>query len=149
MKKAFYWILRPQVVSGALLAFFFIPYCGFIFGCGCVQIWQGAHHACNAFHAGAPDCPFCIPPFCKNCGAALQSLLQVIPFAAAYIPGVLGIQVLRKWKGRLYLRDLAVGLAIMALCLLIVAFIYGKIANYPYFLRPLSNNSSDSEHSKH
>lgn len=138
MKKALSWIVQPQVVCGGLLAFFFIPYCGFIFGCGCVQIWEGAHHACNAFRAGDPDCPFCIPPFCKTCGPAAQSLLQVIPFAAAYIPGILGIQAVRKWKGRLYTRDLLIGLTIMAVSLLIVAFIYGKLANYPYFLRPLS-----------
>jgi hypothetical protein len=137
LKKALLWIFRPSILSAAIFAFFFIPYCGFLFGCGCVQLWAGAHHACNAFHAGPPDCPFCVPPFCKNCGATAQSILQVIPFVAAYLPAAITVQLLKRWKGRNYARDVVIGILMMAVSLLIVAFFYGKAANYPYFLPSL------------
>jgi hypothetical protein len=142
VKKVLYWILRPQVIAGALLAVFYLPYCGFIFGCGCVQIWEGAHHACNAFRAGPPDCPFCVAPFCKDCGPAAQSFLQIIPFAIALIAGTIGIHLLQKRKGRLYLRDLITGLIIMATSLLLLAYVYGKMGHYPYFLPSIASIAS-------
>lgn len=87
---------------------------------------------CNAFRAGDPDCPFCLPKLCASCDSALIPL-QFLPLAAAYAPAWLAMGALKRTKTDYWLQMVA-GLALMISTLLMVGYIYGRLSGYPYFL---------------
>lgn len=50
-------------LSGCLLWIFSMPYCGFVFKCGCTWRLAGGAEECNAFQPDSIDkCPVCVAP---------------------------------------------------------------------------------------
>lgn len=45
--------------AAAWTAAFITPLCGYLFRCGCRQLWLGAADLCNIHNAAPPHCPFC------------------------------------------------------------------------------------------
>lgn len=55
--------LLVTFLSACILWIFSLPYCGFIFKCGCTWRWNGGANECNAFqHDDIDKCPVCIAP---------------------------------------------------------------------------------------
>lgn len=125
------FVLRPELALFVLLAIFLLPLCGTIFQCGCTYLWSGRDLHCNIHDPATPNCPWCIAPF-HNRG--LSALVQMIPFVLIFSCALISIRISRLKLGRSYLKQLAAGITGGLLVMLLVAWIYGKIYHYPFFI---------------
>ena len=127
-KKLF---LRPELAVFILLSIFLLPMCGLIFQCGCTYLWAGRDLHCNIHDPAPPNCPWCIAPFHNH---AFSSLVQMIPFVLIFISSLIAIRVSHAQLGRSYMKQLSAGIIGGLLAMFIVAWIYGKIYHYPFFI---------------
>jgi hypothetical protein len=112
--KIFLQKFKAEIVSLGLISVFFLPFCGFMFGCGCSFLWSGALSHCNIHNPIPPDCPWCSGPL----------YLQMIPFLSVCLAGYVGIKVTRHFKPPNFLRDTAGGLLFSTVIGLLLAMIY-------------------------
>ena len=124
-------VLRPEIALFILLSLFLLPMCGLIFQCGCTYLWSGRDTHCNIHVTAPPNCPWCIAPFHNH---ALSSLVQLIPFVVIFICSLFAIRISRLKPERGYLKQLFAGIIGGLLAMLAVAWIYGKIYHYPFFI---------------
>jgi hypothetical protein len=73
------------LVALALLASFALyPFCGFVFGCGCVMSgFEGATH-CNVHRPSGPHCPWCEHAWLGMTGMVLIFIGQAIVYFLVY-----------------------------------------------------------------
>jgi uncharacterized membrane protein len=124
-------LLRPELALFVLLSLFLLPICGLIFQCGCTYLWSGRDIHCNIHAPAPPNCPWCIAPFHNH---SLSSLVQMIPFVVIFICSLIAIRIIRLKSRISYLKQLAAGIIGGLLAMLVVAWIYGKIYHYPFFI---------------
>eukprot|EP01125_Pyxidicula_operculata_P014003 TRINITY_DN4644_c0_g1_i4.p1 TRINITY_DN4644_c0_g1~~TRINITY_DN4644_c0_g1_i4.p1 ORF type:complete len:178 (-),score=25.77 TRINITY_DN4644_c0_g1_i4:183-716(-) len=131
-----YWMKRSKILtitefvvlgtfSFVWSYLFTIPYCGFLFQCGCTWLWDGGIEPCNYKTPGMPHCPWCIAPI------VLGSIPQWgTPFLMIGITCLLAY----RWPHR---RVLIYGLLPLAIWFgfnFILGGIFKLAYNYPYFL---------------
>ncbi|HEX9653375.1 MAG TPA: hypothetical protein VGA99_06670 [bacterium] len=78
---------RFLLVYSALLvlaAIFLIPFCGWMYQCGCTFLWAGADRYCNIHHADAPHCPWCVAGEKPLSAALLGLAIFGLPAAPIY-----------------------------------------------------------------
>jgi hypothetical protein len=103
-----------EAIAVAMIAIFFLPLCGFLFGCGCRNLWAGGVEHCNIHVPGPPDCPWCSGPFA----------IQWIPFILVCLSAIGGIRWMRRFRTRVFLRDLIAGLLAGFVTASVLAWIY-------------------------
>ena len=123
--------LRPELALFILLSVFLLPLCGLIFQCGCSYLWSGRDLHCNIHDPATPNCPWCIAPFHNH---ALSSLVQMIPFVVIFSCSIIAMHLTRIKLGRSYMKQLSAGIIGGLLAMFAVAWIYGKIYHYPFFI---------------
>lgn len=123
-------VFRPEFTLFVLISIFLLPLCGLIFQCGCTHLWSGADSHCNIHDPGKPDCPWCIAPFHNK---TLSLFIQIIPFAVIFVSAAISIRVSRSLLGSGYMKQLAAGIVGGSVAMVAVAWIYGRIYNYPFF----------------
>lgn len=124
-------LLRPEIALFVLLSLFLLPLCGLIFQCGCTYLWSGRDTHCNIHEPAPPNCPWCIAPFHNH---AFSPLVQMIPFVVIFISSLFAIRITRLKPERGYAKQLFAGIIAGLLTMLVVAWIYGKIYHYPFFI---------------
>ena len=105
---------KTEIVSLSFVSIFFLPICGFLFGCGCHFLWSGGLTHCNIHNPLPPNCPWCTGPL----------VLQMIPFLLVCLATYAGIRITRHFKKANFLRDLAGGLLCGLVTALLLALIY-------------------------
>ncbi len=127
LTKRFLMVYSVLVVFAAV---FLIPFCGWMYQCGCTFLWDGADRYCNIHHADAPHCPWCVAGEKPLPGALLGLAIFVLPAAPIYWFNkkhgfenwVLGV-------GKL----LVIGFLSFLIAAIISGFIFKMIYDYPYF----------------
>jgi hypothetical protein len=76
----------PFVFAAAVTAVFITPYCGFLFHCGCRQLWEGGVRYCNIYSMAGPHCPFCAHGsavfYLLDAGSIMGAQFLALAFAA-------------------------------------------------------------------
>lgn len=49
----------PYLFAITITTVFITPYCGYLFHCGCRQLWEGGERFCNIHSLSGLHCPFC------------------------------------------------------------------------------------------
>ena len=124
-------LTRPEFAIFILLSIFLLPLCGLIFQCGCTYLWAGADSHCNIHVSGKPDCPWCISPFHN---ITLSLLAQMIPFVLIFVASCIGSRASRTFGATGYVKPLVAGIIVGLVVMILVAWIYGRIYHYPFFL---------------
>jgi hypothetical protein len=108
---------KTEIVSLSLISVFFLPFCGFVFGCGCSFLWSGALSHCNIHNPIPPNCPWCSGPL----------YLQMIPFLLVCLAAYAGIKITKHFKPPNFLRDVAAGLLLATVMALLLASVYKQL----------------------
>jgi len=71
---------------------FILPYCNFLFHCGCTWTWQGGFQWCNVNNPSGPHCPWCAAPDSINWipqwGGMLVMILSALLIRWKWLQGV-------------------------------------------------------------
>ncbi|MBI4484198.1 MAG: hypothetical protein HY652_15085 [Acidobacteria bacterium] len=108
--------------SWILAALLVVPYCGWLFGCGCTWIWAGAVDRCNIHQPTVPHCPWCAH---GKPGFSLAAVL--IGVGQAVVIALMGRTSFWMRIGAGLATFLAVGMA--------AAYGFALYDHYPSFLR--------------
>jgi len=113
------------LLSAAVTGIFLLPYCDFLFKCGCTFFWTTGVSLCNIYQPLTPHCPWC---------EARSPLLQTIPFLLVLLGQGVVIRSLDKkydWPwAKLFLASLAVFLILGA----VHGLFFKLLDDYPHFL---------------
>jgi hypothetical protein len=122
----------PHIILGMILSVFLLPFCGWVFGCGCSFLWSGGVSHCSIYDAARPDCPWCVAPAFLHGNKILTFLFQMIPFVFMYGSAVGIIYFVRRFYGSRFWRDLAIGMLVFLAAGILIAWVYGNLMDYPY-----------------
>jgi hypothetical protein len=128
-------LFSPELVLAFFLMIFLLPFCGFIFGCGCSFLWSDALKHCSIYDPMRPDCPWCLAPAGLAGKKALSFLFQMIPFMLIYFAGLAVLRVVRHFRGPGYWRDLAVGVMVFVITGILIGWVYAQATGYPQMFR--------------
>lgn len=107
-------------VAGVLL----LPFCNFMFKCGCRLPWSGATEFCNINIAGVPHCPWC---------EKRNLVVQAAPFLAVFAGQIGSMYWVRCKFGFNFAGLFAVGLAMFFILATLNGLFFKMISGYPYF----------------
>jgi hypothetical protein len=113
-KKMVLQKFKAEIVTLGLISIFFLPFCGFMFGCGCSFLWSGALSHCNIHNPMPPNCPWCTGPL----------YLQMIPFLVVCVAAYAGIKIMRHFNTANFFLDAAAGLLVALVTGVLLALIY-------------------------
>jgi hypothetical protein len=90
----------PYLFAVTITAIFITPYCGYLFHCGCRQLWEGGEKFCNIHSLAGPHCPFCAhgsAAFYMIGGSVVAAQFVALAFVArrsnVIVSSVLGVAV--------------------------------------------------------
>ncbi|NIR52217.1 hypothetical protein GWO09_28370 [candidate division KSB1 bacterium] len=102
-----------------------VPFCGFIYKCGCTFLWSGAVQHCNIYQEGVPHCPWC----------EAGSNWVLAPLPVLVILGGQGIllYLFSKKPSATYRRLFGLGIIAFFVLGSIMGYVFKLIYDYPYF----------------
>lgn len=113
------------VLSGVVTGIFLLPYCDFLFKCGCTFPWQSGVDLCNVYQANSPHCPWC---------EDRSLVLQIVPFVLV-IAGQFAAVVFVDRKFHLSIVWLfLVGVAVFFILGALNGWFFRWLDNYPFFV---------------
>jgi hypothetical protein len=105
-----------------LAALALYPFCGFVFGCGCVMAGLGGAARCNVHHPTGPHCPWCEHAWLGMVGLVLILAVQAVAYAL----------VIR--RGRSAAAGAFAAVLAFPLAAVLGAFLTWLPTDYPHFL---------------
>lgn len=118
---AFWVALFLSIIGTGILL---LPFCNFIYQCGCRLPWQGAADYCNVNSSVAPHCPWCEPR---------PLLLMIIPFLTIFAAQGGTMYLLRKRKKTAIWALLIVATLLFLLTATLNGLVFKFLDDYPYF----------------
>ncbi len=121
--------LSRFIIVYAVLIFisviFLIPFCGWMYQCGCTFLWAGADRFCNIHHTEEPHCPWCQAGEKPLSAAPLGFAIFVVPAIPMYL--------VNKKENVSLLKLFVVGFLLFVVAAIISGYIFKLIYDYPHF----------------
>ncbi len=111
-------------LSFAITAVLLLPFCDFIYSCGCAPFWAGAADLCNVYVAGVSHCPWCEPR---------DPIAITVPFVAIFLGQGFSIYYFDRKSRPSFFVLLALGILVFLVLGALNGFIFKLIDNYPHF----------------
>ncbi|RMF64116.1 MAG: hypothetical protein D6743_09750 [Calditrichaeota bacterium] len=111
-------------VSAAITVVFLLPFCGFMYKCGCTYLWAGSAETCNIHLSGVAHCPWCV---------RRNPVLMVLPFVVILAGQGFSIHLLSRRYHLSLLQLLVVGIAVFLLLGALNGYVFKVWDDYPYF----------------
>ncbi len=112
------------LVTITITAVFLLPFCGFMYQCGCTFFWSGAADQCNIHQAGVPHCPWCVK---RN------PVVMALPFLVIFAGQGFSIYHFRKKYKFGVLELIVVGLLVFLILGVLNGYVFKLMDGYPYF----------------
>lgn len=115
--------VMASVLSIALTMIFILPFCGWMFQCGCGFLWS-SYAQCNIHQAGLPHCPWCVErhPF-----------LMTLPFLFIFGAQVTVIRYFNHHYDLHLVVLLIIGLLTFLIAGIVTGYGFKVVDGYPYF----------------
>ena len=112
------------LISAAITAVFLLPFCGFMYKCGCTFLWSGAADGCNIHQADMVHCPWCVKR---------SPVLMALPFLGIFAGQGFSIYYFkRKYKSG-PIKLIVVGLLVFLVLGVLSGYIFKLMDGYPHF----------------
>ncbi len=112
------------LISAAITAVFLLPFCGFMYKCGCTFLWSGAADGCNIHQANTVHCPWCVK---RN------PVLMALPFLVIFAGQGFSIYHFKRKCKFGVLKLIVVGLLVFLILGVLSGYIFKLMDGYPYF----------------
>lgn len=124
VRKAQLQLYLVLLLSLSITAIFLLPFCNWMYKCGCAVLWGGGADLCNVHRPGVPHCPWCV---------ARKPALMAAHFIALFAGQAGAIYAFRKKYGLAEVWLLVAGVLVFCGLAVVDGFIFKILDRYPYF----------------